>query len=192
MTKIKENKENADKQQELLATSLSKISHSMKWVMISTVFTFVLGIVSYANDLFDLKTHINTTLLEEENINAITGVFSPSGTVPVNTKVTFKYSLPGTGYYTIWNQNREGVLKKLWPMDNKISSAISLGRNKQQVYPYPLLASTPHSNENMLVLWSDNANHPPKWVYPTWSEFQEYIDTHHYNWKKKAFSLQVE
>ena len=166
----------------------NRLDNLLKWLMFTSLGT-VLGIVSYANDLFDFKKNVDTLLNEDV---VISGTFIPGATVSVNTKVKFEYSVPDSGYYTIWNQNREGILKKLWPIDNTVSSAISSGQNQHRIYPYPLLASTPHSNENIIILWSDNSNHPPKQVYPTWKEFQEYIDTHHYNWKKKAFSLQVQ
>ena len=99
--------------------------------------------------------------------------------------------MPSNGFYSLWNQNNKGNLIRVWPINSELKAKSSEKHDSLQTYPYSLLAATPHSQENMLVLWGTNSNHPPKNSYNTWEEFNEFIDTHSYEWKMKTFPIQV-
>lgn len=171
-------------QQKSTRDILNKMSKSIKWIMISSIF----GLIPYVNDIFDFLQHLNDVMPQQQEA-VITGSFQPSGTVKYKTQVSFRYTVPESGYYTIWNQNREGKLKKLWP-DEQISEAIIKG-GQSYPYHYSLIANTPHSQEHLIILWSDQQKHPPKRIYSTWNKFKEFIDTHHYQWRLEKYSLQV-
>ena len=53
-------------------------------------------------------------------------------------------------------------------------------------------ADTPESQESILILWSNNKNHPQQGSYKTRLKFFDYLDTHHYEWQHKSFPIQVD
>ena len=160
------------------------------WLKIMSAVVILAGVVSFfSNILAIIESGENIPYISETFFGKdITAKFIPSESIKRGERVSLIYTLPATGYYSLWNQNNTGKMIKLFPDDHKPSSS-SYKRDKP--FEYVLRGNKSDSLERMIVLWSDHSAHPPQVEYLQWSDFKDYLDTHHYEWKTAEATVQV-
>ena len=153
-------------------------------IIITSLMVASAAIMSFVSDTFSVYENGKKWL--SGNVN---GRFLLSAGVKSGESITFSYTLPDSGYYSLWNQNSEGVMIRLLPENPNSPSVKVYAREKP--HQFKVWGNKSRVLEQMVILWSEKPNHPPKQGYRQWREFEEYMETHAYNWKMKKIAVQI-
>lgn len=133
-----------------------------------------------------LPSYLMDTLGPSNTIN-----FNSSKLVSVGDQVQLVYTLSNKGYYSLWNKNSAGEVKRIFPEHSKNSRAIENSENFKGIQDF--IADKGAAEETMILLWTpSNPQHPNKLIYPNESAFNQYIKNHKsYDFDKKVASIQI-
>jgi len=169
-----------------IVSFFSHIKNTTMVIIVTSLLVAIAATVGFINDGLLLYENFkkNNWL-----VTSIEGRFLTSGAVVSGELITFSYTLPDFGYYSLWNQNNAGKMIRLIPKAaQRVSQQI---HPKKGAYHFNVRGNKAMALEHMVILWSDTPNHPPQKYYPQWNAFDEYIKTHTADWQIKKVAVQI-
>lgn len=163
---------------------------------ITAIATFSLAVIGLVVNIPDFCKNIspyvkNIPVLDRCIGSPINLYFNSPSLISIGDEVELIYTIGRQGYYSLWNKNRAGNIKRVFPEPNKNNRAIENQENFKKIQYF--MADKEASEEIMILLWTpSNPQHPDKLIYPNESSFNQYIKAHkNYDFKKKVASIQV-
>ena len=167
---------------------LARLKETTAMIILSSILVSVAAGMTFFNESVSLYQSTKG-LIKDWLPSSIDGKFLVSGGIESGKVMTFSYTLPDSGYYSLWNQNSEGVMIRLLPND-QINPSEKIHK-KEKTYQFKVSANKAKALEHIVILWSNNANHPPQPRYQKWRNFKEYMEIHPYEWDIKKVAVQI-